>query len=194
MNIKCPLAELSKLLLWEMATRRQCVFMPPPWLLEEPRALGKVLFLDCQLEWNVPEETPKACIPFLLPSLPLSPGHNPIPATPLCGGCFHHRWGDPKEGSWRWEPYHLETWSPGAFQTSSSPEAPRPLGAVGVVSVQEDPPGSGGHGLVQRGTGSPGPWGRACPIGWHVLPSSLSPKTVHPRDPRLGDYGSSPSH
>ena len=95
-----------------MATRRQCVFMPPPWLLEEPRALGKVLFLDCQLEWNVPEETPKACIPFLLPSLPLSPGHNPIPATPLCGGCFHHRWGDPKEGSWRWEPYHLETWSP----------------------------------------------------------------------------------
>ena len=34
------------------------------------RALGKVLFLDCQLERNVPEETPKACIPSLLPSLP----------------------------------------------------------------------------------------------------------------------------
>ena len=33
-------------------------------------ALGKVLFLDCLLEWNVPEEIPKACAPFLLPSLP----------------------------------------------------------------------------------------------------------------------------
>ena len=126
--------------------------------------------------------------------LPPMPWTHPSSCSTALWGDFHHRWGDPKEGSWRWEPYHLETWSPGAFQTSSSPEAPRPLGAVGVVSVQEDPPGSGGHGLVQRGTGSPGPWGRACPIGWHVLPSSLSPKTVHPRDPRLGDYGSSPSH
>ena len=56
------------------------------------RALEKVLFLDCQLEWNVPEEIPKACVPFLLSSLPLSPGHIPVPATPLRGGCFIHRW------------------------------------------------------------------------------------------------------
>ena len=63
------------------------------------RPLGKVLFLDCQWEWNVLEETPKACVPFLLPSLPLPPGHIPIPATPFCGRCFHHRWGDTKEGS-----------------------------------------------------------------------------------------------
>ena len=48
----------------------------------------------------------------------------------------------------------------GAFQSSSSPEAPHPLGAVGVVLVQGDPPGSGGCGLQQKGTGSPGPWGR----------------------------------
>ena len=47
------------------------------------RALGKVLFLDCQLGWKVPKETPKACVPFLLPSLPLSPGHIPVAATPL---------------------------------------------------------------------------------------------------------------
>ena len=79
------------------------------------RALGKVLFLDCPLEWHVPEETPKACVPFLLPPLPLSPGDIPVPATLLCGGCFHYRWGDPKEGGWRWEPRHLETWSPGVF-------------------------------------------------------------------------------
>ena len=127
-------------------------------------ALGKVLFLDCQLEWNVPEEIPKACAPFLLPSLPhlLDTSHFlPLPATPLCGGCFNHRWSDPKEGSWRWEPHHLETWSPGGFSNFSSPEAPHPLGAVGVVSLQEDPPGSGDCGPVQRGTGTPGPWGRA---------------------------------
>ena len=55
---------------------------------EGTRALGKVLFLDCQ-EWKVPEEALKACVPFLLPSLPLSPGHIPFPATPLWGECFH---------------------------------------------------------------------------------------------------------
>ena len=134
------------------------------------RALGKVVSLDCQLEWNVPEETPKACLPFLLPSFPLSPGHIPIPATPLCGGCFHHRWGDPKEGSWRWEPVTWRHGAQGAFQSSSSPEAPYPLSAVGVVSLQAELPGSGGCGLVQRGTGTPGPLGRA---HWLAPPSHL---------------------
>ena len=122
------------------------------------RTLGKVLFLDCQLEWNVLEETPEACIPFLLPSSSLCPGHIPIRATPLCGGCFHHRWGDPKEGSWRWEPVTWRHGAQGAFQSSSSPEAPYPLSAVGVVSLQEDPPGSDGP--VQRDADTPGPWSR----------------------------------
>ena len=49
------------------------------------RALGKVVFLDCQLEWKVPEETLKAYVPFLLSSLPLSLGQIPFPETPLCG-------------------------------------------------------------------------------------------------------------
>ena len=92
------------------------------------RALGKVLFLDCQLKWNVPEEIPKACVPFLLPSLPLSPGHIPIPATPLCEGCFNHRWGDPEEGSWRWELHHLETWSPGGFSKLLQPSCSTSFG------------------------------------------------------------------
>ena len=68
----------------------------------------RILFLDCPLEWHVPEETPKAYVPFLLPPLPLSFGDIPVPATPLCGGCFHYRWGDPKEGGWSWEPQQLE--------------------------------------------------------------------------------------
>ena len=129
-------------------------------------------------EWHVPEETSKACVPFLLPPLPLSPGHIPVPATPLCGGCFHYRWGDPKEGGWKWEPHHQETWSPGGF--SSSLEAPQPLGAVGVVSLQEDPPGSGDCGPVQRGTGTPHPWGMA---HWLAYP----PQLLQPQDsPSMG--------
>ena len=92
------------------------------------RTLGKVLFLDCQLEWNVLEETPEACIPFLLPSSSLCPGHIPIRATPLCGGCFHHRWADPKEGSWRWEPYHPETRSPGDFPKLFQPRGSTSFG------------------------------------------------------------------
>ena len=76
----------------------------------------------------VPEETPKASVPFLLPSLPLSPGHISVPATPLCGGCFHHRWGDPKEGSWRWEPHHLETWNPGGFSKLFQPRGSTSFG------------------------------------------------------------------
>ena len=67
------------------------------------------------LEWNVTEETLKACVPFLLPSLSLSPGHIPVPATPSGEGAFIHRWGNPKEGGWRWEPQHQETWSPWGF-------------------------------------------------------------------------------
>ena len=46
-------------LLWEMTTRWQHVFMPNSGY-SGTRALGKVLFLHCLLEWNVPEQTPKA--------------------------------------------------------------------------------------------------------------------------------------
>ena len=158
------------------------------------RALGKVLFLDCQLESNVLEEIGKVYVPYHLPSLSLCPGHVPNPA-PLCGRCFHHRWGDPKERRWRWEPHHLEMWSPGAFQSSSSLEAPPPLGAVGIVSLQEVLSVSGSCGPVQRGTGTPSPW--AGLIGWHILPTSLSPRTLRPRDsrlPRLQGCGSNPGH
>ena len=68
----------------------------------------------------------------------------------------------------------------GAGQSSSSPEAPNPLGAGVIVSLQADPPGSGGRGLMQRRTGSPAPWGRA---HWLVYP----PQLRQPHDsPSLG--------
>ena len=103
---------------------------------------------------NVPEGS-------TLPSsfLTLSPGHIPIIATPvevafIIGGVRLRR----EAGGGN--PITWKCGAQGAFQSSSSPEAPHPLGAVGVVLVQGDPPGSGGCGLQQKGTGSPGPWGR----------------------------------
>ena len=82
----------------------------------------------------------------------------------------------------------------GAFQSSSSPEAPHPLGAVGVVSLQEDPPGSGGCGPVQRGAG-PQALGAGL-VGWHHLPTPLSPDSppTGPRLPGLQARGGSPGH
>ena len=138
----------------------------------------------------MPEETPKACIPFLLASLPLSPGHIPIPATPLCGGCFHHRWGDPKEEAGGGNPI---TWRHGAQGLSRAlpAQTPRPLGVVGVVSLQEGPPGSGGCGPVQRGAGT-----QACGaglIGRHISPSSVAPRQSI-WEPRLQGCASSPGH
>ena len=86
-NAKCPWALV---VVMGNDQRRQHVFMPHSgyW---RTSALGKVLFLDCQLGWNVPEETPRACVPFLLPSLPLSPGHIPDPVTQLLEGAFTDR-------------------------------------------------------------------------------------------------------
>ena len=135
--------------------------MPPPWLLEEPRALGKVLFLDCQLEWNVPEETPKACIPFLLPSLPLSPGNIPDPVTDSWRVLSSIGGATLKKEAGRGDPTTRRHGAYMAFRSSSSTEAPHLLGAVGIVLLQEDLLGSGGHEPMQRGIGTSDPWGRA---------------------------------
>ena len=127
--------------------------------------------------------------------LTLSPGHIPIPATPLCGGCFPHRWGDPKEGSWRWEPHHLEMWNPGGFSKLLQPRGSTSFGcsrcsltAGGCQDLVVVGRCIGELAYQVHGAGL---------ISWHILPSSLSPKTVHPRDPslpRLQGYGSVPDH
>ena len=93
------------------------------------------------------------------------------------------------------ELHHQETGAHGAFQSSFSPEAPRSLGSVGIVSLQEGPPGCGGCGPVQK-TGSHQVYAAGL-IGWHTLPSSISPMTVHPWEPslpRLQGCDSSPDH
>lgn len=59
MNIKCPDVPVLKLLLEEMATRRQHSFMPHCGNSGNQRALETVLFLGGIVEWKEPERTPK---------------------------------------------------------------------------------------------------------------------------------------
>ena len=106
-------------------------------------------------EGKVPGETPKACDPFILPS--------PIPWTnPSCfnthsvEGGFIHRWGDPKEGGWRWEPQHQETWSPRGFSKLFQPRGPTSFRCSRRSFTAGGPPGSGGCGPLPRGAGTPG--------------------------------------
>ena len=79
------------------------------------------------------EETPKACVPFLLPSFPrpLETSqflqYHSMEGAFIIGGVIlrkEARGGNPI--TWRHG-------AQGAFQSSSSPEALHPLGAVGVV-------------------------------------------------------------
>ena len=147
-----------------------------PTLVTGARALGKVLFLDCRLPWNMPEETPKACVPSRLPSLPHALGTSQF-LQHHSAGCCHHGRGDPEEGSCRRAPRGL----PDALPAGP----PRPLGAAGVVSVQEDPPGSGGCEPGQRGAG-PQAHGAGL-IGWHHLPTPLSPNSP-PTDPGCSGF------
>ena len=133
-------------------------------------------------EWKVPGETPKACVPFLLPS-PF-PWTNPSSfnttlwtVLPSIGGAT------PRKEAGGGNPNTRRHGAHGDFQSSSSPEAPHPLGAVGIVSLQEDPlglevvgPCRGEQACQVHGAGL---------IGWYILPSSISPMTVHPWEPSL---------
>ena len=95
-------------------------------------------------------------------------------------GRFIHRWGDPKEGGWRWEPQHQETWSPQGFSKLFQPRGSTSFGCSRRSFTAGGPPGSEGCGPVQRGTGTPGPWGRA---HWLARP----PQLRQPHDcPSLG--------
>ena len=68
-NVKCPEALISKLLIWETATRWQHVFMTQLWLLREPAAAAK-FFQSC------PALRPYRRQPTRLPRPWESPGKN----------------------------------------------------------------------------------------------------------------------
>ena len=125
---------------------------------------NRALFLDCQLERNVSEKHLRLMSHsfFLLYPYPLAKSqflkHHSVESA------FIHRWGDPKEGGWRWEPHHQEKGSPWGFSKLFPPS---------FIA-------SGGGGPMQRGLGSPGPWGRA---HWLAHP----PQLCQPHDsPSLG--------
>ena len=172
----CRRAKGSKLRLWELAARRQHVLTPLRWL-RGTRALARVLLLDCRFQWNMPEETPKARVPFRLPPLPLCPGPIPVPATPLCGGCCHHRRGDPEEGSWRRHPGPSRRASRRAATSLGCSRCS--FSARGPAWIWRLPAGA-------EGSRPPGPRGRA---QWLAPPPTrLSPNSP-PRDPGCSGFG-----
>ena len=61
---------MFKVVVLEDGPKEISLFPAPLWF-SGIESQGK-LFMDCQLEWNVPEETPKACVssPSPLPSVP----------------------------------------------------------------------------------------------------------------------------
>ena len=59
LNIKCPGAQLIMVLFQKMSTRRQHYFSPT-LVVKANWALGKLGFQGCELERNVPAQTPKA--------------------------------------------------------------------------------------------------------------------------------------
>ena len=165
----------------------------PALLTGGTRALGKGLFLDCQ-SGKCQEKHPRPVSHSFF--LPPSPGQIPVPLTPTLWRVLSSIDGvtvkkEPRNGN----PNTRRHGAHGAFQSSSSPEAPHPVGAVGVVSLQEDPRDLKVVGLC-RGEQARQVHGAGL-IGWHVLPSSVSPMTVHPWEPsppRLQGCASSPGH
>ena len=149
------------------------------WLLGEPEPWGKSCF------WIVKSgKCQKKHLKlvshsfFLLYPCPLDT--SPFLQHHSGKGAFIHRWGDPKEGGWRWEPQHQETWSPWGFSKLFQPRGSTSFGCSRHSFTAGGPPGSGCCGPLQRGAGMPGPWGRA---HWLVHP----PQLCQPHDsPSLG--------
>ena len=110
---------------------------------------------------NVPEETPKACVSFLLP-LPLYLQgifqfleHLSAEDAIIC------QWGSPKDRGWSWEIQPTGHMVPRGLCKAFPAQRLHHFGGevveVGVVSLQVSPPGSGDWVLMQIARGPPGP-------------------------------------
>ena len=148
-------------------TTRWLLSLCPTLVTGRTRSVGKILFLDCPLHWMCQKKHERFVLPsFILPyPYPLDTSeflqHHSLEVA------FTHKWGDPKEGAWSRNPNTRRHGAHGAFQSSSSPEAPHPAGAVGMVSLQEDPldlevvgPCRGEQACQVHGAGL---------IGWYIL-------------------------
>ena len=146
------------------------------------RALGKVLFLDCQGGKCQKKHPRLVSHSFFLPyPCPLDTSqllqHHSRRVLSSIGGVTLRKeagGGNPTTRNQR---------APGTFQSSSSPETP-PREGVSLFSLQARPPGSGGNGLMQRAAGTPGPQGRR---------STWQPPSPAPRHSSLGTQACSGS-
>ena len=111
--------------------------LPPALLTGGTRVLGKGLFLDCQ-SGKCQEKHPRPVSHSFF--LPPSPEQIPVPLTPTLWRVLSSIDGvTVKKEAGGGNPNTRRHGAHGAFQSSSSPEAPHPAGAVGMVSLQEDP-------------------------------------------------------
>ena len=114
---------------------------------------------------------------FPLP-LTLFLGHIPVPATPLGEHALIYRWCDLKKRAWGRTPSPKDIQPRGFFNAIPAQKLNHSLGALGLFSLQEGWPGSGGCELMQKGAGSPGLLG----LGAHWLTHPLQ----HLDTPHLG--------
>ena len=145
--------------------------LPPALLTGGTRVLGKGLFLDCQ-SGKCQEKHPRPVSHSFF--LPPSPGQIPVPLTPTLWRVLSSIDGvTVKKEAGGGNPNTRRHGAHGAFQSSSSPEAPHPAGAVGMVSLQEDPldlevvgPCRGEQACQVHGAGL---------IGWYILLALSAP-------------------
>ena len=159
---KCPSAQVFQLMLPKAATRWQHFFMPT-------RALGQILF------WVVNKNGyTRGCVSFLPSLWAFIPRQISTIATLLCRRSCPLSGVTLRKEAGGGNPATRRHGAQSTLQSSSSPETPPSFGGARAGSAAGGSPGSGDCGLMQRGTGSPSPWGGGL-FAWQTLPSALSP-------------------
>ena len=109
-----------KVVVMGLATRWQHFFMPNS-LLWQPEPEGKSSSSVVRESGLCLKKHPSLVSHYFFPLIiyltdksQLLPHHSAV-GTVIC------RWGDPKEGGWRWEPHHQETGNPGSFSQLFQP-------------------------------------------------------------------------
>ena len=163
-----------------MATRWQRVFLPNSghW---ENQSLGESPLPHWQFEWNGPEEALKACVPFFFLPYPIPWTHPSSYNTTLRRVLSSTGGPTLRKDAGGGKPTTTRHGVHGAFQSSSSPESPPSFGCSRPGFTAGGPTWIWRLRARAEGSRHARPLGQ--PIGWHVLPSSASPMTVHPWEP-----------
>ena len=94
---------VSKLLLQKWP-QGPSMFLCPALVTGRTRSLGKVLFLDCQLQWMCHKKHPRFVSPSSILPYPYPLDTSEFLQHHSLEGAFTHKWGDPKEGAWSGNP------------------------------------------------------------------------------------------